>query len=146
MSEQIKLVNVFDQRERKIVCIKNEHDYLGDGTIFKENELEVGKEYTYVKGEAQSYGMMVYLKEASNVHGYGFQSYLFEEIEGYDKQILKDAYENWLISELDKAEKSVKEGRYISSKELRRVLDGKYDNSRKKLRRVKRLKRKQGKQ
>ena len=142
MSEQIKLVNVFDQRERKIVCIKNEHDYLGDGTIFKENELEVGKEYTYIKGEAQSYGMMVHLKEVSDTHGYGFQSYLFEEIEAYDKQILKDAYENWLISELDKAEKSVKEGRYISAKELRRVLEGKYDNSRKKLRRVKRLKRK----
>ena len=56
-------INVFDQSKRKVICIANEHDYLGDGTIIHEDKLEVGKQYTFVKGEMMSYGAMVHLEE-----------------------------------------------------------------------------------
>ena len=51
-----KRVNVFDQRMRQIRCIKKTHDYLGDGTLITEEELEEGKLYTYIEGSAESYG------------------------------------------------------------------------------------------
>ena len=35
-----KSVNVFDQTSRQIRCIKKTHDYLGDGTLITEEELE----------------------------------------------------------------------------------------------------------
>lgn len=107
MAEQTKIVNVFNPEIRKIKCIQVEHDYLGDGTIFKEEELELGKEYTFIKGEGKSYGLMVFLKEVPK-EKYGFQSYLFEELEPYDKEILKNAYEDWLLSELDRGMQSIK--------------------------------------
>ena len=47
-----KTVNIFNQTQRGICCISNKHDYLGDGTIFVENELEAGKTYTFIKGSA----------------------------------------------------------------------------------------------
>ena len=122
MSEQIKLVNIFDQTERKIVCIANEHDYLGDGTTFKEENLVVGQEYTYIRGEAQSYGFMVHLKEVEEKHNYGFQAYLFEEKEPYDKEILKKEYETWLSAELDKGLKSAKNGKCYTVEEMREHL------------------------
>lgn len=31
--EEITAVNVFNPNVRKIRCVENEHDYLGDGTI-----------------------------------------------------------------------------------------------------------------
>ena len=34
MREFTTLVNIFNQTERQIRCIANEHDYLGDGTVF----------------------------------------------------------------------------------------------------------------
>ena len=122
MSEQIKLVNIFDQTERKIVCIANEHDYLGDGTTFKEENLVVGQEYTYIRGEAQPYGFMVHLKEVEEKHNYGFQAYLFEEIEPYDKEILKKEYETWLCAELDKGVESAKKGKCYTVEEVREHL------------------------
>ena len=122
MSGFTTLVNIFDQTERRIRCIANEHDYLGDGTVFKEEILEVGKEYTYIKGEAQSYGMMVHLAEVEEEHGYGFQSYLFEEIKPYDKKILKKEYGAWLLSELNKGEESIKNGKTYTPDEVRRHL------------------------
>lgn len=42
----------------------------------------------------KSYGAMVFLKEVSSQ--YGFQAYLFEELEPYNKQIAAEAYEKWL--------------------------------------------------
>lgn len=53
---QTKKVNVFKPSKRKILCIANEHDYLGDGTIIREEELEVGRQYTFVRGEVMPYG------------------------------------------------------------------------------------------
>ena len=122
MSGFTTLVNIFDQTERRIRCIANEHDYLGDGTVFKEEILEVGKEYTYIKGEAQSYGMMVHLAEVEEEHGHGFQSYLFEEIKPYDKDILMKEYGTWLLSELNKGEESIKNGKTYTPDEVRRHL------------------------
>ena len=123
MSEFTTLVNIFNQTDRRIRCIANEHDYLGDGTVFKEENLEVGKEYTYIKGEARSYGMMVHLAEVEEEHGYGFQSYLFEEVEPYDKEILKKEYSAWLFSELNKAEASIKNGKTYTIDEVRKHLE-----------------------
>lgn len=42
---------------------------------------------------------MVYLEELSSE--YGYQSYLFEELEPYDETILFRKQENWLTSMLD---------------------------------------------
>ena len=123
MSEVTTLVNIFNQTERRIRCIANEHDYLGDGTVFKEEELEVGREYTYIRGEAKSYGMMVHLAEVEEGHGYGFQSYLFEEVEPYDKVILKKEYSALLLSELNKGEESIKNGRTYTIDEVRKHLE-----------------------
>ena len=123
MCELTTLVNIFDQTERKIRCIANEHDYLGDGTAFKEENLEVGKEYTFIKGEARSYGMMVHLAEVDEEYGYGFQSYLFEEVEPYDKEVLKEKYSAWFLSELNKGMESIKNGPTYTPDEVREHLE-----------------------
>ena len=77
-------INVFDQSKRKVICIANEHDYLGAGTIIHEDKLEAGKQYTFEKGEMMSYGAMVHLEEPSCK--YGYQAYLFEELWSYEKR------------------------------------------------------------
>ena len=118
---QTKNVNIFNQEKRRILCIANEHDYLGDGTIIHEEELKVGKQYTFVKGEAQSYGLMVHLDELPCK--YGYQSYLFEEIQPYDAQILEKEYNNWLAEKLDESEKVMKEGRCYSLEEVQGILE-----------------------
>ena len=41
--EEITAVNVFNPNVRKIRCVENEHDYLGDGTVLCEYNLEKGK-------------------------------------------------------------------------------------------------------
>ena len=41
-------MNVFDQTERKIKCIEKTHDYLGDGNPITEEDLEIGKLYTFI--------------------------------------------------------------------------------------------------
>lgn len=117
MNPQTKMVNIFNQEKRKILCIANQYDYLGDGTIFHEKELQVGKQYTFVKGEARAYGLMVHLDEVPDM--YGYQSYLFEELQPYDAQILKDEYNNWLKKKLEEGEKDMKEGRFCSLEEFR---------------------------
>ena len=97
--EEITAVNVFNPNVRKIRCVENEHDYLGDGTVLCEYNLEKGKIYTFIRGEMKSYGAMVFLKEVSSQ--YGFQAYLFEELEPYNKQIAAEAYgwSLWRIAE-----------------------------------------------
>ena len=109
MSKQTKKVNIFNQEKRRVLCIANEHDYLGDGTIFHEEKLQVGKQYTFVKGEARCYGLMVHLDELPCK--YGYQSYLFEELQPYDAKIFEREYNNWLKQKLEKSEKEIKEGR-----------------------------------
>ena len=103
----------------------------------------IGKEYTVKSCEVRSIGMMVHLEEIpEDDGGYGFHSCLFEETQEYDKKLLKKQYEDWLIGELEKAEKSIAKGDYVSWKQLRYEL--KHGN-RKKNRRMIRMKRKQKK-
>ena len=108
-TEKITAVNVFNPNIRKIKCIENEHDYLGDGTVFCEDNLEKGKIYTFIRGEMKSYGAMVFLKEVSSQ--YGFHSCLFEELEPYNRQIVAEAYEKWLKKELEMAEENIAKGK-----------------------------------
>lgn len=114
--EEITAVNVFNPNVRKIRCVENEHDYLGDGTILFEYNLEKGKMYTFIRGEMKSYGAMVFLKEVSSQ--YGFQAYLFEELEPYNKQIAAEAYEKWLKKELEMAEEDISKGRVYTMEEV----------------------------
>ena len=121
MNKQTKKINIFNQEKRRILCIANEHDYLGDGTIIHEEELQVGKQYTFVKGEAQSYGSMVHLEELPCKCGY--QSYLFEELQSYDGQILENNYSNWLEEKLYESERCMKESRYYSLEKVREMFE-----------------------
>ena len=132
-------VNVFDQTTRQIRCIEKTHDYIGDGNPITEEELEVGKLYSYVGGSAECYGNMVYLEELPS--SYGYQSYLFEELEPYDEAILLHAQEQWLISELDKSEEDIRKGRCAPADEVHERIrselnsinnetEGKYSGSR----------------
>ena len=80
--EKTKKIDVFNKTPRKIKCITNEMDYLGDGTIFREDKLVVGQLYTLIEASMESYGSVVYLKEIpSNM---GIQSCMFEELEEYE--------------------------------------------------------------
>ena len=119
--EEITAVNVFNPNVRKIRCVENEHDYLGDGTILFEYNLEKGKMYTFIRGEMKSYGAMVFLKEVSSQ--YGLQAYLFEELEPYNNQIAAEAYEKWLKKELEMAEEDISKGRVYTMEEVQEHLD-----------------------
>ena len=90
MSGQTRRINISNQKKRRILCIANEYDYLGDGAIIYEEKLQVGKQYTFVKGEVQSCGVMVRLKELPRK--YGYPSYLFEELPLHDEKILEKEY------------------------------------------------------
>ena len=118
--EEITAVNVFNPNVRKIRCVENEHDYLGDGTVLCEYNLEKGKMYTFIRGEMKSYGAMVFLKEVSSQ--YGFQSCLFEELEPYNKQTAAEAYEKWLKKELEMAEEDISKGRVYTMEEVQEHL------------------------
>lgn len=119
-----KKINMFEHTERKIRCIANEHDYLGDGTIFHEKELKVGKLYTAIKFEIKSYGSMVFLEEIPS--SYGFQAYLFEELETHDEKILEDNYAKWLGDKLAEGLEDVKQGRVAPAEEVFEKLRNKY--------------------
>ena len=109
-------VNVFDQTERKIKCIEKTHDYLGDGNPITEEDLEIGKLYTFIGGSAESYGNMVYLEELPSK--YGYQSYLFEEQFEYDEAIILQEQEDWLLNELQKGENDIRCGRTYPAEEV----------------------------
>ena len=115
---------MFNHTKRKIRCIANEHDYLGDGTIFYEKELEVGKLYTTIKFEIMSYGSMVYVEEVPS--NYGFQSYLFEELEPHDTKTFDDNYAQWLGNKLAESLEDIEQGRTASEEEVFRRLEEKY--------------------
>ena len=89
--------------------------------FFCEDNLEKEKIYTFIRGEMKSYGAMVFLKEVSSQ--YGFQSYLFEELEPYNKEITGEAYEKWLNKELEMAEENIVKGRVYMLEEVREQLD-----------------------
>lgn len=119
--EETIAINIFNPNIRKIKCVENELDYLGDGTVFCEDDLEKGKIYTFIKGEMKSYGAMIFLKEVSSQ--YGFQSCLFEELEPYNRQIAAEAYEKWLKKELEMAEEDIEKGRVYTIEEVQEHLD-----------------------
>ena len=104
---QTKMIDVFNQNKRQIRCVANEHDYLGNGQLVHEDDLEVNKLYTMMRGEVMSYGSMVHLLEIPSE--YGFQSYLFEELISYEDKQLKKKYSEWLKNALDEAEKDIQE-------------------------------------
>lgn len=119
---ETRKINVFSQSKRKILCIANERDYLGDGTILHKEKLEIGKQYTFARGEMMAYGAMVHLEELPSK--YGYQAYLFEELQPYDEQILENKFRKWLEAKLNKGEKDKEEedkkkGRIYSPEELR---------------------------
>ncbi|MCH5267654.1 MAG: hypothetical protein J1E62_04845 [Lachnospiraceae bacterium] len=101
---QTRKINVFNQSKRKILCISNEHDYLGDGTIIHKEKFEVGKQYTFAKGEMMAYGAIVHLEELPSK--YGYQAYLFEELQPYDEKILENKFREWVETKLNKAGKN----------------------------------------
>lgn len=117
-------VNVFDQTRRQIRCIKKVHDYLGDGTLFTEEELEEGRLYTFTGGSAESYGNVVFLEELPSE--YGYQSYLFEELEPYDEAILLHEQEKWLSSMLEAGMEDIRAGRCVPAEEALKELRQKY--------------------
>ena len=119
--EETIAINIFNPNIRKIKCVENELDYLGDGTVFCEDDLEKGKIYTFIKGEMKSYGAMIFLKEVSSQ--YAFQSCLFEELEPYNRQIAAEAYEKWLKKELEMAEEDIEKGRVYTIEEVQEHLD-----------------------
>lgn len=82
-----KKINVCNQKQRGILCVANKYVCRDDGTIIHEEKLKVRKQYTFVKGEVNSRGSLVYLKELPRK--YGYQSCLFEELQPYDVQILE---------------------------------------------------------
>lgn len=121
MGNLTKNVNVFNQAQRKIRCIAREHDYLGDGTKVVEEDLEVGKIYSFVRGRAEAYGSMVFLKEVPS--RFGFQSYLFEEMEAYDEETVLKESRKWLMEQLDKGMDDAKKGRVHSREEMEKMLE-----------------------
>lgn len=85
-----KKINVYNQKQRRILCVANKYDCRDNGTIIHEEELKVGEQYTFVKGEVYSRGSVVHLKEFPRK--YGYQSCLFEELPPYDEPTLERGY------------------------------------------------------
>ena len=118
--EKTKKIDVFNKTPRKIKCITNEMDYLGDGTIFREDKLVVGQLYTLIEAAMESYGSVVYLKEIpSNM---GIQSCMFEELEEYDLAEFGKKSEKWLQDVLKQSEKEIQNGEYLPAREALAIL------------------------
>lgn len=93
-----KEIEVYNKRKRAIKCITNKFDYLGDGELFYEDRLEVGKIYTMIDGKREVFGHMVFIEEISSACG--FQSSLFEEMDEYDESILINNETQWIANKL----------------------------------------------
>ena len=115
-----KTVNVFDLKPRRIKCIANEHDYLGNGAMIREENLEPGKIYFMERASAEPYGEMVYLKEIPN--DWGFQAYLFEELQEYDENILINNRRQWLLDKLAVSRAQVDRGEVMDAHEAFRKI------------------------
>ncbi|MDD3662483.1 MAG: hypothetical protein PHT84_01310 [Candidatus Pacebacteria bacterium] len=124
--KKTKVVDVFNRTSRKIKCIVNEMDYLGDASIWKEEKLVVGELYTLIEASKEAYGSVVYIKEVPSTMG--IQASLFEELEEYYEDILKEKAENWLEQKLGEAEQDVADGKVYPAEEvfarLRELIDG----------------------
>ena len=110
-----KNVNIFDRSKRKIRCVEKVHDYLGNGKPFTEDELEVGRIYTFVKGSAESYGNVVCIEEFPSGC---YQAYLFEELKPYDDTEYRKKMDEWLDDILEKGYRSIQEGRTVPAEEV----------------------------
>lgn len=78
-----------------------------------------------------SYGSMGYLEELPCK--YGYQAYLFEELQLYDEGILEENYKEWLREKLNEGEMAIKEGRVHSMEEFQSIVNelrGKINKSR----------------
>lgn len=112
-----KRINPFNKVSRKIRCIENTHDFLGDGNYKIEKELEVGKEYTFMpRCGGRSIGTFIHIKELPN--RFGYPEYLFEELEPYDEDILREDAKYHLFKELEKSREDYKAGRYSLGREV----------------------------
>lgn len=116
-----KTVNIFNQTKRDIRCIAKKHDYLGTGEMIVHEELEVGRIYTFIHGRAASYGNMVYLREYPS--RWGYQAYLFEELESYDEEEYDQKSREWLVRMLDESIKGIRDRKTDASEERQRVRD-----------------------
>ena len=58
------------------------------------------------------YGSMVHLEELPC--NFGYQAYLFEELQLYDELILEENYRVWLRGKINEAEEARKDGRVYS--------------------------------
>jgi len=116
-----KKINIFDPIEREIRCIANIHDYFGNGDLVVEEKLEVGKIYTYISGQAASYGNMVFLKELPSK--WGFQAYLFEELLPHDEKMFTQKIKDDLYSKLDSSIADIKCGRVLGLEALGKKMD-----------------------
>lgn len=68
-------MDIFNPSTRKIVCVKNNHNFYG--TTDTHHFLEVGKQYTLCNIDVGSFYSVVTLKEFPNTR---FNSVLFEEL------------------------------------------------------------------
>lgn len=103
-----KRINVYDNTPRIIRCIANEHDYLGNGKIFHEDRLNVGQLYHLIDSDMKSIGEVVFLKEVPS--RFGFQAYLFEEMEEYDDKIYKAGAYDWFQKNVVDVARQMKNG------------------------------------
>lgn len=114
-------INTFDGTPRKIRCIEKTHVFIGDGHFITEEELEVGKEYTFVPHGGRHDGLFIHILE--HPKSFGYPAYLFEELVPYDEQIgIKATWEN-LEKSLEKAEQDIREGRVYSDEEVRKHIE-----------------------
>lgn len=114
-----KKVNIFDQTKREVRCIAREHDYLGTGEMIVEPELEVGRIYTYIHGRAASYGNVVFLQELPA--RWGYQAYLFEELQPYDEEEYSRKSREWLINILDRGKRELEDRKARTPEEKQQI-------------------------
>lgn len=122
-----KSIRFWDNDHGIVVCVANEHNYIGDGTIFYEKELEVGKEYHLIEVvQSMAIGDLVRLEEFPE-HA-GFQKYLFEEKEAIDVETYTKYCRNRLREALEEGIRCAKEGKVSSLKEVKERLKKVRDN------------------
>lgn len=63
----------------------------------------------------ESYGSMVFIEEIDSK--YGFHDFLFEELEAYDNEVLKEKYNHLLSEKLEQSLIDADEGRVKPDKE-----------------------------
>lgn len=114
-----KRIDVYHRIRRKIICISNSYDPIGDGNYQTLDELEVGKEYTVMPQTGISGGEFIYLEELPSAKGY--PASLFEEKSFYCENTLLDMKKEFLLETLEKSEEDIRQGRV-------RTIEGLFQN------------------